>query len=163
MKLEIPLRLFFNKNLLLKKSSVASSESVEEKEEVVGGMGVYGDGHAQHSGEKTIETTGKAIADPLFWCYLHMVQRLEQTVSEFEQWLKSCNCHHVPASVNASSFRPCPMVGRLLPELAAGHWRKLLKCIGDAHWQDLLPHCIGLSESQVSLSARVGMWAVGTR
>lgn len=142
---ETPLRMYFDARAMLGKKGdtdddAAIQDEVSKREEV-------------QQGSNRISKASEALCSPWFWAFAHLLRALDQALDAVEAWFKSCPCHIAWMSRGevakrlgqpASSWS-CPMIGRRLPELAAGAWRGHAAATFSTHSHDLLPHCAGLS------------------
>eukprot|EP00969_Alexandrium_andersonii_P121292 5361626-Alexandrium_andersonii.AAC.1 len=79
-----------------------------------------------------VSKLGAVIGDSVFWSYSHVMLLLGNTIKEFEMFFYSCSRHPErtiwheedlvsgPVRVHRQSDNPCPMTGRLGPQMASG-------------------------------------------
>ena len=87
----------------------------------------------------------RTLRNPLFHCYVTMVERLDSIPESFVSWASGCRCHEQwcagrGVDARASIFEAhygkgassCPMAGRRAPELAAGRVRDVITLLASS-------------------------------
>jgi hypothetical protein len=99
-----------------------------------------------------IQKVNAAIHDRFFWSFASMLNEVGQVVKDFQMFFFSCSCH--PEKTEAASrgqfntIRPCPMMGRIGPDMATGAWKAKLSRMFDRKSAGLLGHTYELSPEE---------------
>jgi hypothetical protein len=107
------------------------------------GGGVQEDRAGGGSRQLRPDIVDRAVRNPWFWGYMHMADRLGETLMEIMGWAEGCPCHsddpnlRGPARHHAAGLqarigkKSCPLDTRRAPECAAGELLRILKRLLD--------------------------------